>query len=180
MISLNYTSFTSPQIAAKLLSAMHEVKTTGFAARLHNRKGDAFLLVCIEKDSLGYAFKFYDREGREVGKMIQKASQHWSQGDFAEYWSGLGFAWDLKEHPLTIAAREASERAHVDALKAHGATHKVITYGGAVVGYGAYQRDWLGRKRLYLVADKNGRHYGVAVKMTKEAVLMVARLEVLV
>lgn len=175
MIALNYTSFTSPQVATKILAAMQEVKATGNAVRVLNRRGKAFLLVTIHKDSLGYAFKFIAEDGTEVGKMIQRASNVWDNAVFCAYWALLSFAWDLKEHPLLTLQKEAAK---LERLKEMGATHVFITYGG-FKQYGGYQRDWLGRKRPYLLCDSRGRVYGTPCKMTKEAQAFIARIEVL-
>lgn len=172
---LNYTSFTSAQISTKILAAMQEAKATGNAVRVQNRRGQDFLLVVIHKDSLGYAFKFLDVNGHDCGKMIQRASSVWDNAVFVAYWAILSWAWDLKEHPLLTIQREAAK---LERLKEMGATHVFITYGG-FKQYGGYQRDWLGRKRPYVLCDARGRVYGCPAKMTKEAQAFIARVEVL-
>lgn len=177
-ISLNYTSFASKGF--EIRQAMHTVLTTGEAVRLKNRHGQHWLLIVLHKDTLGYTFRFLDNDNRDVGHMILKAAVRvWSDLDMEVFWRLNAEAYDLKEHPLVTVARQAELERPDRLAKLHRATHKVITYGGAVIGYGGWQRDWLGRKRFYLVADKQGLAYGKTVKMTTEAFLMVARLEVL-
>lgn len=178
-ISMNYTSFAMKGL--EIRQAMAHVLKTGESVRMLNRNRQPFLLVTIAKDPLGYCFRFLDTEGRDVGHMILKAAvRNWTELDGSLFWRLNAEAYDLKEHPLVTVARQAELDRPDRLAKLHRATHKVITYGGAVIGYGGWQRDWLGRKRFYLVADKQGLTYGKTVKMTTEAFLMVARLEVLV
>lgn len=174
-ISLNYTSFASKGF--EIRNAMHHVLSTGESVRLTNRKGVHWLLVTLHKDALGYRFAFIDTDGREVGHMILKAAVRvWDDLDMEVFWRLSANAYDLTEHPLaTIAKNNAREAL----IKAYGATHKVITYGGACIGYGGYQRDWLGRKRLYLTHDASGRALDKVRKVSKEAEPMIARLEAL-
>lgn len=178
MIRLNHTSFTS--LSANIVNAMAFVLHTGDSKRLINRRGKPWLLVTLVRDQHGYRFAFIDNDGREVGHMILKAAaQLWSEAQSGLFFRLNAEAYELVEHPLITLARKDAEQAHKDAIKETGATHKVISYGGAVVGYGGYQRDWLGRKRLYLTADANGKALEVVAKVTTEAMFMVARLEVL-
>ncbi|ADV35662.1 hypothetical protein phiIBB-PF7Ap02 [Pseudomonas phage phiIBB-PF7A] len=170
MIALNYTSFTSREVAAKILAAMQEVRATGNAVRVLNRRGKAFLLVTIHKDALGYAFKFIAEDGTEVGQMIQRASNDWDNPTFTAYWSILSWAWDLKEHPLLSLSKLAAQ---AEAMKGQGATHKVTCYGGTVQ-YGAYQRDWLCRRRLYLFGKD-----GVWRKVDDDQAAQICWIEVL-
>lgn len=178
-LSLNYTSFASPKVAAELRLAMTHVLNTGESVRLKNRKGDAWLLVTLHKDASGYHFAYIDTDGRERGDDILKASLRcWSDIDSMSFWRLHSKAFDLKEHPLvTIARNDAAQRAQKARngdLRAKGCTHQATTYGGAQVFYGAYQRDWLGRKRFYAL-----RNDGEFYKVSKEAMAMVARLEVI-
>ncbi|WYW00182.1 hypothetical protein Keeri_00005 [Pseudomonas phage vB_PpuP-Keeri] len=178
MISLNHTSFTS--LSANIVNAMAFVLHTGDSKRLINRRGNPWLLVTLVRDQHGYRFAFIDNDGREVGHMILKAAaQLWSEAQSGLFFRLNAEAYELVEHPIVTLARKDAEQAHKDAIKETGATHKVISYGGAVVGYGGYQRDWLGRKRLYLTTDANGKALEVVAKVTTEAMFMVARLEVL-
>lgn len=178
MIRLNHTSFTS--LSANIVNAMAFVLHTGDSKRLINRRGKPWLLVTLVRDQHGYRFAFIDNDGREVGHMILKAAaQLWSEAQSGLFFRLNAEAYELVEHPIITLARKDAEQAHKDAIKETGATHKVISYGGAVVGYGGYQRDWLGRKRLYLAADANGKSLEVVAKVTTEAMFMVARLEVL-
>lgn len=175
-VSLNYTSFASK--AQEVTLAMSNLLSTGESVRLTNRHGQHWLLVTLHRDNLGYRFAFIDTDGREVGHMVLKAAvKVWSDRAGALFWSLNSKAYELKEHPATTLARKEAEQAFVEHMKAHGATHEVITYGGARLGYGAYQRNWYGKKCLYLVADSRGRVFGEAAKVSKEAELMVARLE---
>lgn len=174
--ALNYTCFTNGHTAVKLLAAMQEAKATGEVVRVKNRRGHDFLLVTIAKDALGYAFKLLDNDGRDVGHMVQRASSQWSYSVQRAIWSLFSWANELVEHPLVTKARQDSL---IERLKGQGATHSIRLLGGSVV-YGGYQRDWLGRKRLYVVADKRGRVYGIAKKLTKEACAMVSHVEELV
>lgn len=183
-LSLNYTSFVNPKVAIDIRTGMAHCLKTGQSVRLTNRKGEHWLLIQVVRDTMGYRFGFFDTEGREHGDDILKACiRQWSDLDSLQFWSLNAECYDLKEHPLVTVAREESvkrsEAARVADLKARGATHKVISYGGAVVGYGAYQRDWLGRKKVYIVADCDSHHYAKPVKMTHEAHLMIARMEAL-
>ena len=178
MIRLNHTSFTS--VSANIVNAMAFVLHTGDSKRLINRRGKPWLLVTLVRDQHGYRFAFIDNDGREVGHMILKAAaQLWSEAQSGLFFRLNAEAYELVEHPLITLARKDADQARKDAIKETGATHKVISYGGAVVGYGGYQRDWLGRKRLYLTADANGKSLEVVAKVTTEAMFMVARLEVL-
>ena len=178
MIRLNHTSFTS--LSANIVNAMAFVLHTGDSKRLINRRGKPWLLVTLVRGQQGYRFAFIDNDGREVGHMILKAAaQLWSEAQSGLFFRLNAEAYELVEHPIITLARKDADQAHKDAIKETGATHKVISYGGAVVGYGGYQRDWLGRKRLYLTADANGKSLEVVAKVTTEAMFMVARLEVL-
>lgn len=178
MIRLNHTSFTS--LSTNIVNAMAFVLHTGDSKRLINRRGKPWLLVTLVRDQHGYRFAFIDNDGREVGHMILKAAaQLWSEAQSGLFFRLNAEAYELVEHPLITLARKDAKQARKDAIKETGATHKVISYGGAVVGYGGYQRDWLGRKRLYLTADANGKSLEVVAKVTTEAMFMVARLEVL-
>lgn len=171
-IRLNYTSFTSPTMAAALLNAMAACWATGDAQRVLNRHKEAFLLVVIEKDSLGYAYKFYSAyDGLEIGKVIQRASQHWSPLSFQQYWEFLGNAWDLTEGRLVTLAREQEEITTINRLMDEGVTHTAVTWGGTRL-HVAYQRDWLCRKRLYVYIGS-----GEWVKMSPEMRAMVHHLE---
>ena len=174
--ALNYTCFTNGHTAVKILAAMQEAKATGEVIRVKNRRGQDFLLVTIAKDALGYAFKLLDNDGRDVGHMVQRASSQWSYSVQRAIWSLFSWANELVEHPLVTKARQD---ALIERLKGHGATHSIRLLGGATL-YGGYQRDWLGRKRLYVVADKRGRVYAGAKKLTKEACAMVSHVEDLV
>lgn len=171
--SLNYTCFTNSHTAVKILAAMQEAKATGEVVRVNNRRGHDFLLVTIAKDSLGYSFKLLDSENNCVNHMVQRASNQWSYRFQQAMWSLFSWANDLTEHPLITQARKV---AFVERVKAQGATHAIRLLGGAVM-YGGYQRDWLGRKRLYVLADARGRIYGIAKKLTKEACAMVSHVE---
>ncbi|AWH14625.1 hypothetical protein [Pseudomonas phage 22PfluR64PP] len=171
--SLNYTSFVNGHTAVKILAAMQEVKATGEVVRVKNRRGQDFLLVTIAKDSLGYFFKLLDTENNCVNHMVQRASNQWSYSVQQAVWSLFSWANDLTEHPLITKARQD---AFVERAKDQGATHAIRLLGGAVM-YGGYQRDWLGRKRLYVLADARGRMYGLAKKLTKEACAMVSHVE---
>ncbi len=170
---LNYTCLTNGHIAVKILAAMQEAKATGEVVRVKNRRGHDFLLVTIAKDALGYAFKLLDNDGRDVGHMVQRASSQWSYSVQRDVWSLFSWANELIEHPLVTKARQD---ALIERLKGHGATHSIRLLGGATL-YGGYQRDWLGRKRLYVVADRRGRVYGSPKKLTKEACAMVSHVE---
>lgn len=171
--ALNYTCFTNGHTAVKVLAAMQEAKATGEVVRVKNRRGHGFLLVTIAKDAPGYAFKLFDNDGRDVGHMVQRASSQWSYSVQRAVWSLFSWANELTEHPLVTKAREV---ALIERIKANGATHSIRLLGGAVM-YGGYQRDWLGRKRLYVVADTRGLVYGLAKKLTKEAFAMVSYVE---
>ena len=171
--ALNYTCFTNGHTAVKILAAMQEAKATGEVIRVKNRRGQDFLLVTIAKDALGYAFKLLDNDGRDVGLMVQRASSQWPYSVQRAIWSLFSWANELVEHPLVTKARQD---ALIERLKGRGATHSIRLLGGAVM-YGGYQRDWLGRKRLYVVADKRGRVYGSPMKMAKEACAMVSHVE---
>lgn len=170
---MNYTSFTNGHTAVKILAAMQEVKATGEVVRVKNRRGQDFLLVTIAKDSLGYSFKLLDTDNNCVNHKVQRASNQWSYSVQQAVWSLFSWATDLTEHPLITKARQD---AFVERVKAQGATHTIHLLGGAVM-YGGYQRDWLGRKRLYVLADTRGRVYGITKKLTKEAQAMVSHVE---
>lgn len=173
--SLNYTSFTNETLALKILAAMQEVKATGEVVRVKNRRGHDFLLVTIAKDSLGYGFKILDTDGNCVNHMVQRATSKWSYSVERAVWALFAEANDLVEHPLVTLARK---EAFLERVKEQGATHLIRLIGGGTL-YGVFQRDWLGRKRLYVIADNRGRIYGAAVKLTKEVTAMVSHTEVL-
>lgn len=173
--SLHYTSFTNEALASKILAAMQEVIATGEVVRVKNRRGHDFLLVTIAKDSLGYAFKILDTDGNCVNHMIHRATSKWSYSVERAVWALFASAYALVEHPLVSLARK---EAFLERVKEQGATHLIRLIGGSTC-YGVFQRDWLGRKRLYVIADSRGRIYGAAGKMMKEATAMVAYTEVL-
>lgn len=175
-ISMNYTSFASK--GADIRIAMAHVLKTGESVRLLNRNKKAFLLVTLHKDALGYRFAFIDTDGREVGDMILTACiRTWSDLDSLSFWSLQAESYDLTEHPLVTIAREehvkrlAWERKEL--LKSQGVTHTAKTYGGYEFSV-AFQRDWLGRRRMYSLDSD-----GVFRKVSREAFLMVAKVEVL-
>lgn len=175
-ISLNYTSFTSPTMAVKVLAAMLHCRRTGDAVRLNNRKGQPFLLVTIHKDALGYSFKFLDTDGRDVARMIIKAAvSTWEEHSCTTFWSMVSDCFDLTEHPLITAARKAlaevAQAQSIADLKDQGVTHTATTYGGAEINV-AFQRDWLCRKRMYVLCED-----GVFRKVTREAFLMISKVE---
>jgi len=178
-ISLNYTSFTSSSMAAKVVNAMTHVMATGESVRILNRNKLPFLLVVLSKDSLGYSFRFIDTEGRDVGHMILKAAvQGWSDEQGVAFWNLNSRAYDLEEHPLTTVAREEAAKdwadEHTADLLAQGVTHTVRLLGGKVL-YGGYQRNWYGKRCLYLFSERTGSFH----KATVEALAMVAWVEVL-
>lgn len=171
-ISLNYTSFAS--LADKVNAAMTHCISTGESVRLKNRKGEAFLLVTIHRDTLGYSFRFIDVDGRDVGHMILKAAVRcWSDEQHNLFWNQLAAVYELTEHPLATEARKDALKARKDALKAQGVTHTAKSYGGAEMHVG-FQRDWLGRKRMYALGSD-----GSFRKVHREAFLMIAKVEAL-
>lgn len=164
-ISLNYTSFAMKGL--EIRQAMAHVLKTGESVRMLNRNKQPFLLVTLVKDALGYCFRFIDTDGRDVGHMILKAAvRNWTDLDSLHFWSLNAESYDLKEHPLVTVGREEA----VKRLKAQGVTHVAKTYGGTELHVG-YQRDWLGRKRMYAVqAD------GSFKKVQREAFHMIAKV----
>ena len=172
-ISLNYTSFTMKGL--EIRQAMARVLKTGEAVRMLNRNKQPFLLVTLVKDALGYCFRFIDTDGRDVGHMILKAAvRNWTDLDSLHFWSLNAESYDLNEHPLVTVAREESvkrlQAERIALLKAQGVTHVAKTYGGTELHVG-YQRDWLGRKRMYAVqAD------GSFKKVQREAFHMIAKV----
>lgn len=169
-ISLNYTSFAMKGL--EIRQAMAHVLKTGESVRMLNRNKQPFLLVTLVKDALGYCFRFIDTDGRDVGHMILKAAvRNWTDLDSLHFWSLNAESYDLTEHPLVTLARE-EHVAHLKAerialLKAQGVTHEARTYGGHKFHVG-FQRDWLGRKRMYAVQPD-----GSFKKVSREVFLMI-------
>lgn len=177
MISLNYTSFTHPKVALEIRSAMAHVLKTGECVRLVNRNKQPWLLVTLIKDTLGYRFAFLDVTNGEQGHNILKACiRSWGDLDSLSFWSLQAESYDLTEHPLITVAREEAQRAEEEAykadLKALGVTHTAHSWGGTVF-HAAYQRDWLGRKRLYVLGKGNSAW----LKVTKEALACIRHVE---
>lgn len=175
--SLNYTSFTSQKVRQEILAAMLLVLQTGELVRLKNRKGEPWLAVVINRDDLGYKFAFIDTAGYDQRDNVRRAAiNEWPDADGNEFWGYMSASFDLTEHPAKTHKESQGESAlepvqpvvvlgdsitrdqplkdgwspqDIRALVS-GATHKVHSWGGTVL-YGAYQRDWLFRKRLYIL-----------------------------
>lgn len=153
--SLNYTSFTSQKVRQEILAAMLLVLQTGELVRLKNRKGEPWLAVVINKDSLGYKFAFIDTAGYDQRDNVRRAAiNEWPDADGNEFWAYMSASFDLTQHPArSYSDRKVAESQAYRVEESHrkaGATHKVHSWGGTVL-YGAYQRDWMFRKRLYIL-----------------------------
>ncbi|CBZ41980.1 virion structural protein [Pseudomonas phage phi15] len=178
--SLNKTSFTAlgGKITEAM---SHILNTGESVRLKNRKDEPWLLITLAKHHDRGYTFQFITADGQEVGDIVLKASvKYWSDPDHIKFWTMHGEAWELAEHPVLTAARKAalaeSERVHenlgqvtvvgdsitcgkplmdgwspkdINALVS-GATHKVHSWGGTVL-YGAYQRDWLFRKRLYIL-----------------------------
>jgi hypothetical protein len=80
MQKLNVTTFTASKVALDIIDAMVEVKRTGIAQYLTNRKGHSWLRVALMVDDHGRRyFQFLDKGNRECGHIIRRcALTHWN------------------------------------------------------------------------------------------------------
>lgn len=175
-VTLNFTAFTSASMGIKVLAAMQELKDTGHVVRIQNRRKTDFLLCTVHRDELGYGFRFITTENQDVTKLIQRAAHMWSYAVQQAVWALFAWANDLTAHPALLKAKQAYV---VEEMKARGATHVFTTYGGAKL-YGGFQRDWLCRKRMYVICDTKGRVCATPRKLCKAAAAMIASVEALV
>jgi len=80
MQKLNVTTFTASKVALDIIDAMVEVRRTGIAQYLTNRKGHKWMRVALMVDDHGRRyFQFLDKGNRECGHIIRRcALVHWN------------------------------------------------------------------------------------------------------
>jgi hypothetical protein len=107
----NRTNFVSESFAKRLLRAMADCMSDGYAHYVENRHGQRWLRVnVIPCDrSGGYTFQFLAGDGQEVGHLILQAAFHWPRDSEAAFSMLLSELYTRFEHPLITARRADSQ-----------------------------------------------------------------------
>jgi hypothetical protein len=111
MQRFNRTNFVSESFAKRLLRAMADCMSDGYAHYVENRHGQRWLRVNVTPcdRSGGYTFQFLAGNGQEVGHLILQAAFHWPRDSEAAFSMLLSELYTRFEHPLITARRADSQ-----------------------------------------------------------------------